>query len=183
MKLKTLSLAAVFALISMSAAIDAAENTPDSLNDLEIAHVAYTADVIDIKYAHLALALSDNPEVHNFAKTMIRDHEAVNSQALALLQKLEASPQNNYLSQALVEQSERIIAEMKQLSGAAFDRYYANNELVYHKAVNDLVENAFIPNIENKEVKALFEQGLVIFKMHEAHAETMVDSLNAVSMN
>jgi len=32
--------------------------TPDQLNDLEIAHVAYTADLIDIQYAHLALGLS-----------------------------------------------------------------------------------------------------------------------------
>ncbi|MFT4999071.1 MAG: putative membrane protein, partial [Planctomycetota bacterium] len=29
-----------------------------SLNDLEFAHVAYTADNIDIRYAHLALAIS-----------------------------------------------------------------------------------------------------------------------------
>ena len=41
-------------------------------------------------------------------------------------------------------------------------------------SVNELVENAFIPNIENPEVKALFETGLGIFKAHESHAEMMV---------
>ncbi|NIQ15536.1 MAG: DUF4142 domain-containing protein, partial [Candidatus Dadabacteria bacterium] len=56
--------------------------TPADLNDLEIAHVAYTADSIDIRYAHLALAKSKNPVIHDFAKTMIRDHEAVNAEAL-----------------------------------------------------------------------------------------------------
>ena len=30
-------------------------------NDLEIAHIAYTAGNIDIRYAHLALAISENP--------------------------------------------------------------------------------------------------------------------------
>ena len=55
---------------------------------------------------------------------------------------------------------------------------YAENELAYHQAVNDLVENAFIPNIENPEVKELFEAGLRIFKVHEGHAEVMVESLN-----
>ena len=44
-------------------------------------------------------------------------------------------------------------------------------------AVNDLVENEFIPNIENAEVKALFVEGLKIFKAHEHHAEMMVKSL------
>ena len=60
---------------------------------------------------------------------------------------------------------------MRVLNGIAFDKYYANNELENQKAVNNLVENSFLPNIENAEVKALFEQGLAIFKMHETHAE------------
>jgi len=81
--------------------------SPADLNDLEIAHVAYTADVIDIRYAHLALAKSKNPEIHDFAKTMIRDHEAVNTQALALLEKLGAQAQDNFLSKQLNTQNNR----------------------------------------------------------------------------
>lgn len=151
--------------------------SPAELNDLEIAHVAYTADNIDIRYAHLALAISTNPKIHDFAKTMIRDHTAVNDQALALLKKLNAQPQNNFLSRKLGEDAEKLIDEMSGLRGAAFDRRYAENELAYHKAVNNLVETAFIPNIENVEVKALFEAGLTIFKAHEKHAEMMVGGL------
>lgn len=152
--------------------------SPADLNDLEIAHVAYVADNIDIRYAHLALAISQNAEVREFAKTMIRDHEAVNEQALALLAKLGAQPQDNFLSQTLQTNAEKLIDEMSQLRGAAFDKRYAENELAYHKAVNDLVGNAFIPNIENAEVKALFEAGLEIFKAHEGHAVMMVGKLN-----
>lgn len=150
---------------------------PSELNDLEIAHVAYTADNIDIRYAHLALALSENQDIHNFAKSMIRDHEAVNKQALALLDKLGAKAQNNDLSKTLVTNSKKLVEEMSKLRGAEFDKFYAENELSYHKAVNDLVENAFIPNIENAEVRALFEAGLKIFKAHEKHAQMMVDKL------
>jgi putative membrane protein len=43
--------------------------------------------------------------------------------------------------------------------------------------VNGLVEGAFIPNIENPEVKALFVNALLIFKVHEKHAEKMVAAL------
>ena len=182
MNIKSILLSAGIAMFAMTGVTTAADKAED-LNDLEIAHVAYTADNIDIKYAHLALALSDSPEIHQFAKTMIRDHTAVNEKALALLQKLGASPQDNFLSQSLTEQSKQIIAEMIVLEGDAFDRYYATNELKYHQAVNNLVENAFLPNIENEEVKALFEQGLAIFKLHEAHAENMVNTVNSVSMN
>ena len=172
MKIKTspFFLAAIFAISSSAAQAQ----EPSELNDLEIAHVAYTADNIDIRYAHLALAISTNPEIHKFANSMIRDHSAVNQQALALLEKLGAQPQDNFLSQSLAEGADKLIEEMRQLSGPAFDKRYAENELGYHKAVNDLVENAFIPNIESAEVKALFEAGLKIFKSHQQHAEMMV---------
>ncbi len=151
--------------------------SPGDLNDLEIAHVAYTADLIDIRYAHLALAISENPAVREFAQTMIRDHSAVNDKALALLTKLNASAQDNFLSRQLNAQADPLVDEMSHLHGAEFDRRYADNELGYHQAVNDLVEGNFIPNIQNPEVKALFEDALVIFKAHEKHAEKMVASL------
>ena len=62
---------------------------------------------------------------------------------------------------------------MSQLRGVAFDRRYASNELAYHKAVNQLVEQTFIPNIENAEVTELPEAGLRIFRGHEPDAGVM----------
>lgn len=173
---KILAVAAALTLAAFTGTANA--QSPAELNDLEIAHVAYTADTIDIRYAHLALAISNNPAVLEFAQTMIRDHTAVNDQALALLQKLNVGPEDNFLSRQLNEQAEQLIAEMSDLSGAAFDRRYAENELGYHQAVNGLVESTFIPNIDNAEVKALFEQALTIFRAHERHAEMMVAALN-----
>ena len=152
--------------------------SPSNLNDLEIAHVAYTASNIDIRNAHLALALSDNAEVRAFAETMIRDHTAVNDLALGLLEKLGAQAQDNGLSQSLNEQSAAFLAELSGLSGGTFDKRYAENELAYHMAVNDLVANAFIPNIENDEVRDLFKQALTIFTAHQEHSQLIVDELN-----
>lgn len=151
--------------------------TPADLDDLEIAHAAYTADNIDIRYAHLALAISKNPAVHELAKTMIRDHSAVNDKALALVAELNVAPKDNFLSQHLTSQADILVAEMSRLSGDAFDKRYAENELAYHGAVIGLVEGTFIPNLKNPEVKALFEDALVIFKAHEKHAEMMVETL------
>ena len=170
-------IAAVAILVSATFGTAQAKSAGD-LNDLEIAHVAYTADLIDIRYAHLALAISENAAVREFAQTMIRDHSAVNDRALALLKKLNASAQDNFLSQQLSAQATQLVDEMSHLHGAEFDRRYAANELGYHQAVNGLVGGTFIPNLQNPEVKALFEEALVIFKAHEKHAEKMVASLN-----
>jgi len=94
-------------IVSMIAPAQASD--PAKLNDLQIAHVAYTADNIDIRYAHLALAISTNPAIHVFAETMIRDHTAVNDQALALLAKLNAAPEDNFLSKALLEGADKLV--------------------------------------------------------------------------
>jgi len=173
MKLKTTVLA-----LTLSAAFSPVHaQSPAELNDLEIAHVAYTADNIDIRYAHLALGISENPAIRQFAETMIRDHTPVNAQALALLNKLNVNPQDNFLSQDLQKNAKNIVVKLSHLQGADFDKEYAKNELAYHKAVNNLVANEFIPNIENVEVKNLFKAALKIFKAHESHAEKMVSEL------
>lgn len=147
-----------------------ARNEP---NDLEIAHIAYTAGQIDIRYAHLALALSENPEIRKFAELMIRDHTAVNQKALALVKKLNIAPRDNTTSRQLNEQAEKIRAELSQLRGAAFDRRYAENELTYHRFVNQAVEQQFIPKAQNPELKELLGAALQTFKAHEHHAEMM----------
>ena len=146
------------------------ENT---LNDLEIAHIAYTAGAIDIRYAHLALALSENPEVRQFAELMVRDHTAVNNKALALVKKLNITPQDNATSQALNQRAREIRNDLVQLRGEAFDKRYAANELGYHQTVNQAVETQLIPNAQNAELTALLVSALQTFKVHEGHAEVM----------
>lgn len=170
-------LLSAIALAAATCATQSSAQDIAAMNDLEFAHIAYTADNIDIRYAHLALALSTNPEIHDFANTMIRDHSAVNEAALGLLEKLGATAQGNAFSDTLNANAEKIIDDFSKLRGAEFDAAYAANELAYHQAVNDLVENTMIPNIDNDEVKALFVQGLEIFKAHESHAEMMVKAL------
>ena len=147
---------------------------PADLNDLEIAHVAYNAGLIDIRYAHLALGISDNPAIRDFAALMIRDHSAVNDQALALVAELGIRPQDNAVSQSLLDQSEALVDDMRMLNGAAFDRRYAENELAYHQFVNGAVRDVFIPNAQTPELVALLEAALAVFEVHEGHAQAMV---------
>src|SRR6478752_3228204 len=69
--------------------------------DPQIAHIAYTAGVIDIEAAKLAIEKSKNKQVIAFANDMLRDHQAVNDQALALVKKLGVTPEDNDTSKAL----------------------------------------------------------------------------------
>lgn len=145
--------------------------------DPQIAHIAYTAGNIDIEAAKRALAKSHNPAIREFAKTMLRDHEAVNVQALALLKKLGVTPEANGTSEALTRQAAQTEARLATLKGAAFDRAYAANEVAYHEAVNGALKSTLIPSAHNADLKALLETGLKLFTEHQAHAEHLAASL------
>lgn len=171
----------LLALTVTTGGMSAQAGQVSDMNDLEIAHTAYTAGVLDIRYAHLALALSEDASVREFATTMIRDHGAVNDAAEALIGELKVTPQDNDLSRALVTGAVDTRAELVKLSGHAFDCAYAANELGYHQLVNETIEHGFIPAVTVAPLKDLLIDALATFKVHEGHAEQMVAGLKCDS--
>ena len=117
------ALAAISLLSGAAFAQGAAKPT-----DPQIAHIAYTAGVLDVTAAKQALAKSSNKDIKSFAQDVVRDHEAVNQQALALVKKLNVTPEDNDTSRALSKQAAAKLAEMEKLKDEEFDRF--RNELL-----------------------------------------------------
>jgi putative membrane protein len=145
--------------------------------DPQIAHIAYTAGQLDIEAAKQALKKSKSKEVRAFANDMVRDHTAVNKQALALVKKLKVTPENNDTSRALTKQADAKRAELAKLKGKAFDKAYVDNEVAYHKTVDSALETTLIPSANNAELKSLLQTGLKIFQGHEQHADHVAAEL------
>ena len=122
--------------------------------DPQIAHIAYTAGQIDIKAAKQALGKGQNKDVKAFAEEMVRDHETVNKQALALLNKLKVKPEDNGTSKSLADAASKKREELSKLSGDAFDMAYAENEVTYHQTVNGALEKTLIPPPRTKSSRA-----------------------------
>lgn len=162
-----------FSLIAFGAVAQGAGKPTDP----QIAHIAYTAGQIDIQAAELARKRSKNKEVRAFANDMLRDHKAVNQQALALVKKLNVKPEDNPTSRSLLQQAEAKRKELSGLKGAAFDRAYAENEVAYHQTVNGALQTTLIPSAENPELKGLLETGLRLFQGHQQHAEQVAAQL------
>ena len=158
--------------ISGASAAEAAKPT-----DPQIAHIAYTAGVLDIKAAQQALDKSKNAQVRAFAQDMVRDHTSVNDQALALCKKLGVTPEDNDTSKGLTKDADAYRAKLASLSGAAFDKTYAEHEVAYHHSVNSALETTLIPSANNAELKSLLQTGLKIFKGHEEHARALAAAL------
>lgn len=169
-----------FAWVSAAALLAAGAMTPAQaadINDAQIAHIAYTAGSIDVEAAKQALAKSKNAKVRAFAQTMVRDHEAVNQKALALVKKLGVTPEDNPTSKSLSSAAAAERTKLAGLSGAAFDKAYAENEVAYHKTVNGALDSTLIPGAKNGELKSLLETGRSLFGEHQMHAAHLAGEL------
>ena len=167
--------AAIAALYMLSGA--GVAQAAAKLTDPQIAHIAYTAGQLDIEAAKQAISQSTNKDVRAFAEDMVRDHMAVNDKALALVKKLNVTPEDNDTSRALTKQAAEKRAELSKLSGAEFDKAYIANEVAYHKTVNGALETTLIPSASNPELKSLLQTGLKIFQGHQQHAEEVAAAL------
>jgi putative membrane protein len=164
----SMAIAVLYLLTGMAFAQAGAKPT-----DPQIAHIAYTAGQLDIDAAKQALSKSKNKTVRAFAEDMVRDHTAVNKQALDLVKKLKVTPEDNDTSRALTKQAASKRVELAKLKSAAFDKAYVANEVAYHKTVNDALEMTLIPSANNAELKSLLQTGLKVFQGHLQHAESV----------
>jgi putative membrane protein len=156
-----------------------AQSAPPDLSDPEVAHVAVTANSIDIDLAKLAQSRTHNRDVKQFATTMITDHSAVNAQASALATKLGVTPKDNAMSQSLLKGAAEARATIEPLKGKAFDKAYIDREVGYHQAVLDALDNVLIPTTENAELKKLLVDVRPAIAAHLEHAKKLQNTLVA----
>jgi putative membrane protein len=147
------------------------------VTDPQIAHIVVTANQVDIDAGKLAASMGSSADVKKFGQQMVDDHTGVNTQAVALATKLKVTPEDNPTSQSLKSGGEKNVANLKGLTGAAFDKAYIDNEVAYHQAVIDAVDKILIPGAQNAELKALLVKVRPAFVAHLTHAKTIQASL------
>ena len=164
----TVTASLLAALVQKPAPAPAA--APD-LSDPEVAHVAVTANSIDIAAGKFAETRTHNAAVRAFAQRMITDHTGVNEQAAALAKKLGVTPADNAVSQSLEADAKQARAKLEPLHGAAFDKAYLDREIAYHQAVLDAIDKVLIPTTDNAELKKLLTDVRPAVASHLDHAK------------
>jgi putative membrane protein len=99
-------------------------------NDAQIAAIVVVANQADVDAGQYAANQTADPEVKAFAERMIVDHSAVNKSAVALVTRLNVTPETNATSTALKEEGEKNLAALRALKGAALDKAYIDHEVV-----------------------------------------------------
>jgi putative membrane protein len=143
----------------------------------QIADIVVAANEVDIKAGELAQSKAMDPGVKAFAQRMITDHTGVNQAATDLVTQLGVTPEPNPVSQQLRDNGATTRRTLEGKSGAEFDRAYIENEVAYHQAVLDAIDNTLIPSAQNAELKALLEQTRPAIASHLQHAKEIQGSL------
>jgi putative membrane protein len=169
---------AVSTALHAQASAPAPAPAPD-LSDPEVAHVAVTANSIDVDLARFAQTRTRNAEVRQFATTMIADHTAVNAQAAALAGRLGVTPADNAVSQSLVSGAAQARTGLEPLRGPAFDRAYMDREVAYHQAVLDALDGLLIPTSSNADLRQLLVDVRPAFAAHLEHAKLIRSRLGS----
>jgi putative membrane protein len=164
--------ALVFALCTTAAWAEAS-----GPSDAQIAAIVVAANQVDIDAGKLAASTTKSEPVKTFANLMVKDHTSVNQSASDLVTKLHVKPESNSTSESLKSGGEQNIANLKKLSGAAFDKAYVDHEVTYHQSVLDALDKTLIPSAQNAELKALLVKVRPAFVAHLEHAKSLQSSL------
>jgi putative membrane protein len=155
----------------------AAAPAAGALTDPQIAAIVVAANQVDVDAGNLALKKTKNEEVKKFAQQMVTDHTAVNKAAVDLVTKLKVTPEETDASKGLVAGGADTRAKLEKLEGAEFDKAYVDNEVAYHKAVIDTLDQKLIPSASNAELKSTLVSVKPAFDEHLKHAEMLQSQL------
>lgn len=106
---------------------------------------------------------------------MIRDRTALNNGATELVTRLGVTPRENDVSRSLEQQAAQMRDTLQTKSGAEFD----DNEVAYHRAVLQAIDETLIPNAKNAELKQMLVDVRPAIQAHLEHAQSIRRSLAA----
>jgi putative membrane protein len=146
-------------------------------NDAQIAHIATTANTIDIDLGNLARSKTQNPDIRAFAETMIADHGAVNQQAGDLAGKIGVAPSEHATSQQMSQDALAVKQQLINKTGAEFDLGYISQEVAFHQKVLAALDSTLIPGAQNAELKTFLEGIRPAIAAHLQRAQQIQQSL------
>ncbi len=158
-------------------AASVARPAASAITDANIAAIVVAANNADITFGQLALGRSGDAAVKQYATMTVKDHSGLNAAAVALVTKLRVTPQDNQASLDLRDDADTQKDRLRELSGAAFDLAYAQNEARYHAMVLEVIEGTLIPSARNGELKALLESAVPAVRMHLRAAALLEQTL------
>lgn len=147
-----------------------------TLNDPTIVAIFDAANSWDMETGALGARKGTTKAVRDFGAQLVRDHRAVRQQGRDLAAKLGVTP-TPPKDFALAKDHAAAMRQLEAAHGREFDRAFLQNEVRFHKAVIDAVNQTLMPSLHNEQVKDLVKQVAPAFQAHMQMAQHMLDQL------
>ena len=157
-------LAAAGALLALTASASAKTTTkhdprPTGM-DKQFAMKAAQGGIFEVASSQIALSKSQNKQVLNVARRMVKEHTAANLEL-----KTVAQDKHMMLPKQTDPKHKAIIAKLRGLSGASFDRAYMASQETAHAATVKLFENEIAKGMD-KDVTGFASKNLPTIEDH-----------------
>ena len=148
------------------------------LTDAQIVQIIMTTNENEIAAARMEKNHGKSEDVKTFAKDMIDQHTQSNKDLKMLTKKLSMTPEKSPWSDKMHQEGKAEGNRMDKMKGADLDRAYADKQVEMHRHVLEKLDNVFIPQAKNDELKSWLQTTRTTVASHLEHAETMAKSAN-----
>jgi len=151
-----------------------------ALTDANIAALLDEANAADSAAGKVASTKGTNADVKAFGVLMMSDHHALRKLGQDLVTKLNVTPTppaNDSLPAKATMISDSLTAIAK---GAAFDKWYINNEVGVHQMVLGLIDQS-LAAAQNAELKDLLRKARPNIEMHLKRAQDIQTKLGTAA--
>jgi len=147
------------------------------LSDTQIAQITNDANSSEIEQAKLAEGHAKDARVKRFAEKMQKHHQAAKDKQAKLDLKTEPSS----VSTELEKSAGNTLANLKALSGAAFDTAYMSAQVEEHQKVLDTINQSLLPNVKSDALKSYLDEMKPTVEGHLKEAQRLQRQLGATA--
>ncbi len=131
--------------------------TAEQVSEPQILALLRAVNQGEIDEAKVAQGKATDPQVKQFADTMVADHGQMLDDERRLAAKLSLTPMESAKSRELEQGTKSKIEELKNLSGADLDKKYIENQVNEHAEGLTLIRSTILPNVKTAELRTLIK--------------------------
>jgi putative membrane protein len=151
-----------------------------ALTDANIAALLDEANAADSAAGKIASTKGTNADVKAYGVMMMKDHHALRKAGQDLVTKLNVTP-TPPSNDSLPAKGQMIADSLNAIpKGAAFDKWYIDNEVATHQMVLGLIDSA-LGAAQNAEVKDLLTKARPNIEMHLKRAQDIQSKLGSTA--
>lgn len=165
-------------LAAASPHVRSAQARAAALDDPTIVAIFDAANSWDIETGKLAEKKGTTKDVREFGAMLVHDHTMVRQQGRDLAKKLGVTP-TPPKDFALAKDHADAMKRLRSAKGKDFDRAFLENEVQFHQAVINAVNQTLLPAIQNQQLKDLVTRVAPAFQAHMQMAQQKLDALKS----